>query len=179
MTRRRSAVLLVVLVAATLAVPAVRWRAYGWGRGEAFFDGRPTTYWREAVLARSLTVYPPHRPRDQIALDVVAHRTLVQVATGWANRHTGLFPSAVGPTMVSVYKAGPPAVPVLTALLADPDPRVRGFAASELQCLGRMARPAAPALRRLTADRGVVGGGVTVGQFARAALAEIEADGGP
>jgi hypothetical protein len=39
-----SAVLL-LLAAGVLALPAVHWRLIGWVRDEAFYQGRPTSYW--------------------------------------------------------------------------------------------------------------------------------------
>ena len=50
MIRRRWRLLLaltLLLLAGGLAlVPGVRWPVYGWLRGEAFYQGRPTSYWR-------------------------------------------------------------------------------------------------------------------------------------
>jgi hypothetical protein len=40
---------LLLFVAASILVPPVRWRLLGWSKGEAFYQGRPTTYWREQV----------------------------------------------------------------------------------------------------------------------------------
>lgn len=40
---------MLVVMITVLAVPAVHWRLWGWIRGEAFFDGRPTSYWEREV----------------------------------------------------------------------------------------------------------------------------------
>lgn len=39
--------LLLVGLAGVCLHPAVRWRVVGWYRGEAFYQGRPTSYWAE------------------------------------------------------------------------------------------------------------------------------------
>ena len=38
--------LLVLLVGGLLLMPSIRWPVYGWLRGELFFQGMPTSYWR-------------------------------------------------------------------------------------------------------------------------------------
>jgi hypothetical protein len=40
---------LLLLLGSLALVPSVRWRVVGWVRGEAFYQGRPTTYWRRQV----------------------------------------------------------------------------------------------------------------------------------
>jgi hypothetical protein len=39
----------VLFVAASFLLPAVHWRVIGWIKGEAFYQGRPTSYWRGIV----------------------------------------------------------------------------------------------------------------------------------
>jgi hypothetical protein len=43
--------LLLLLVSSLLLVPSVRWHVYGWLKGEAFYQGKPTSYWRERILS--------------------------------------------------------------------------------------------------------------------------------
>ena len=43
-------------------------------------------------------------------------------------------------------------MPLLIRALDDPEPMVRLEAAASLRCIGRQAKPAATALRRLAAD---------------------------
>jgi hypothetical protein len=46
MKRRRLLLLLLLpVLGGLLLVPSVHWRVVGWGRGEAFYQGRPTSYW--------------------------------------------------------------------------------------------------------------------------------------
>jgi hypothetical protein len=40
---------LLLFVAASFLLPAVRWRVIGWVRGEAFYQGMPTSYWAKEV----------------------------------------------------------------------------------------------------------------------------------
>ncbi len=49
----------VVLILAVLVVlgyfaPGIYWRATGTWRGEVFYDGRPTSYWREQIKAEEV-----------------------------------------------------------------------------------------------------------------------------
>ena len=41
--------LLLLLVVGLLLVPQVRWPAYGWLRGEASYQGMPTTWWAKEI----------------------------------------------------------------------------------------------------------------------------------
>jgi hypothetical protein len=50
--RRRTVLLsvgLLVVVAVVCSLPAVRWRMHGWRHGEAFFQGRPSSYWSHEI----------------------------------------------------------------------------------------------------------------------------------
>jgi hypothetical protein len=52
MKRRRRlwlALVLLLFVAASFMLPAVRWRVIGWVKGEAFYEGRPTSYWANEI----------------------------------------------------------------------------------------------------------------------------------
>lgn len=40
---------LLLLVVASLLHPSVHWRVIGWWRGEAFYQGRPTSYWANEI----------------------------------------------------------------------------------------------------------------------------------
>jgi hypothetical protein len=50
--------MVVLLVAASLLHPAVHWRLIGWAKGEAFYQGRPTSYWREQWHQLGFSIYP-------------------------------------------------------------------------------------------------------------------------
>ena len=51
MKRRRLVLvfLLLPLLGGLLLIPQVRWPVYGWLRGEAFYQGMPTSYWRGRI----------------------------------------------------------------------------------------------------------------------------------
>lgn len=40
---------LLLLVGTSSLLPPVYWRVIGWTRGEAFYQGRPTSYWRTQI----------------------------------------------------------------------------------------------------------------------------------
>src|SRR5262249_40577366 len=40
---------LLLLVAGLALVPQVRWPIYGWFRGEAFYQGMPTSWWAQEI----------------------------------------------------------------------------------------------------------------------------------
>jgi len=46
---RLMAVFVLLLLTGLLLVPQVRWPVYGWVRGEAFYQGMPTSWWNHEV----------------------------------------------------------------------------------------------------------------------------------
>ncbi len=156
---------LVALLALTVASPGVYWRLAGWVRGEAFYDGRPTSYWARQVedyadvgradYARTVLIYW-RRPDERLPKPVRALR----------DRFFGRPPRPL-------QDAGPSAAPVLAELLGHPDPKVRYCAAVLLPDCGPAGRMAVPALRRLCDDPSPVAG-VTVGRAAADALRAVD-----
>jgi hypothetical protein len=153
---------LLFLVFGALALPAVHWRLLGRWRGEAFFQGRPTSYWRGEIAG-----YVDHpisanydgpvwfRRQDPSALD----------------RMTGWFGG--GPVGTSYFTPPllcglPEGLPVLIELLASPEPAARQLACRGLAALGPSARPAEPALRQALSDEDE-----QVRQEARAAIQDL------
>jgi hypothetical protein len=53
------------LLAAIFLFPASRWRIIGWIKGESFYRGRPTSYWREEIL------FYHHVPLDKSFLETI------------------------------------------------------------------------------------------------------------
>lgn len=41
--------MLLLLVSGLLLIPSVRWPVYGWFRGEAFYEGMPTSWWAKEI----------------------------------------------------------------------------------------------------------------------------------
>ena len=153
MSRRRllRAVLLlgVVLAGALLALPGVRWPLWGRLRGESFYRGRPTSYWRRLILD-----YP-----GQATLD---HRQIPEdMQLGWdcapatpvdsLRRVCGL-PYQLARLPYPFEENVPEAIPVLTELLRDGNPGVRLYAAGCLGDIGPAAKPAVPALLAALGD---------------------------
>jgi hypothetical protein len=149
MTTRRKLVL-PGLTAAALAVvpslPAVHWSLIGWWRGEAFYDGRPTSYYaaraRGVIFAVQLSpfggwtseyTYRPG-PVERLALRAGLQRF-------------------VGPPERSL-PTDPAAVPMLVESLdrSRAEPRVRLQAVNALGQVRPAPSEALPALRRAAAD---------------------------
>jgi HEAT repeat protein len=49
---------LLLFVAASFLLPAVRWRVIGWVKGEAFYEGRPTSYWSKEIERSAEEIAP-------------------------------------------------------------------------------------------------------------------------
>jgi hypothetical protein len=164
MRRRRRSILALFTVAALLAVPAVHWRLIGWVRGEAFYQGRPTSYWaRELRSFRSFPVgcsfetgaFP--RPLKDIVRSNSQPGLFLRPKGIWSWILVRLdfpFPFPCEITSESAEDLFPhddaTAVPVLTELLDNPDTNVTWFAAWRLKGYGAEAIAAIPALRRAT-----------------------------
>lgn len=173
MYRRRSLVVTGTLILGAVAVfflPPVHWRFIGWWNGEAFYLGRPTSYWSadiqdweakdmpnswiaKVMVRLGLRESPRSRPRilepDQKLAELLhVHRAYPQ-------------PTDNAPT----YKA---AVPVLVELLEDEHEQVRRQAALTLGHIGPDAQLGVPALIRLLRDQSQ-----SVRNAARFALKEI------
>jgi hypothetical protein len=147
-----------VLAAACLLHPAVRWRLIGWARGEAFYDGRPTSCWKQEIETAYVEAdLADGRPSMSIWLETP---TLLEK---WLAYWRGYDP------VLKMFSAmpinDPTGLPVLIALLDDESVQVRRFAAHALRRLGPQATPAAAALVRATQDEDA-----TVRRDAQAAL---------
>ncbi len=149
MTRRRlfvvGGVVLLGALAVGWALPDLRWAAWGHLRGEAFYRGRPTSYWR-GQLADWLSVndmtclppLPPHTLPDLLGYD----------RTDQLERRLGISPR-VGDEANYLWNGDPAAVPVLIELLQDPAPGMAPQAAHGLERIGPDARAAVPTLVRM------------------------------
>jgi hypothetical protein len=147
MSKRRRLVLAGAAVAAALVVltlPAVRWPLVGKWRGEPFYEGRPVSYWSAAVepLSSHYKLFGPAAEIECYAPDCLFPAL---------RRRLGL----VVPTRlladgeVPLGQGDPAAVPVLRALLREPDEQAQGYAAWALARVGPAAADAVPELREL------------------------------
>jgi hypothetical protein len=159
MHRRRRIILALLAVAALLAVPAVHWRLIGWVRGEAFYQGRPTSYWAGEIRSFHcvlITGYgendlgrPRSFPRRPIVSPLVRRK---QRVVDRALTCLGITPNIVNVNSsywdeeIPFPNADGGAIPVLAQLLKDADNHVRWFAAWRLQDYGPEAAAVIPAL---------------------------------
>jgi hypothetical protein len=157
---------LLLLVGGSFLHPAVRWRVIGWVKGEAFCQGRPTTYWSRETDNLSLRGITAHGPFLCPHVSYMWERSpsrmeqYLAVLTGnscWE---------------FELLKPERAALPVLIELLHDPTPKVRQIAAQGLQDLGSEAKPAFGDLLLLCNDRHHP----SVRQMARQALRPIDPD---
>ncbi len=98
----------------------------GFLRGESFYKGRPTSYWKDEIKQAINAT----RPRPTSVLDRLVR---------W---------NQSGPPRLGE----PAALPVLTELLSDLDPEVRMYAAGALIDKGSWAEPVLPRLKELLQD---------------------------
>lgn len=147
MTKRRKLLLAGTAIAAALIIlslPAVHWPLVGWWRGEPFYDGRPASYWSAAVapLSSHYKLYGPAAEIECYAPDCLFPAL---------RRHLG----RVVPTRLLAHgevplgQGDPAAVPVLRALLREPDEQSQAYAAWALARVGPPAAAAVPELREL------------------------------
>jgi hypothetical protein len=111
---------LLVIAAVVIALPGPRYTLWGQIRGESYFEGWPTSYWRDVLRNAS-------KPRQASILDPL-HRLL---GTTW--------PPA--PTWESILLGGDPkSLGVLRELLHDDDDFVRAIACNGLGNIAHRAR---------------------------------------
>jgi hypothetical protein len=185
MTQRRRRLLIglaVLALGGVLALPAVHWWLIGWVRGEPSYHGQPTTFWSRRIQQYGYGVpgMQMHggryyvRPYDPLAR--------IKQSLGLA----GAYDPFVDREMPFI-DPDPDGIPVLTALLGDDEPTVRGFAVvalfrfTEVKGAAGAAKPAILALRRLGTDVTVIPGTVgdrqpTVADIATATLHLIDPD---
>jgi hypothetical protein len=114
---------LLLVVGVSFLLPSVHWRVIGWVKGEAFYQDRPTSYWRREALKLSdwqgeqISGQKPREP-------------------SWVEK---LLPPD-GPFLFAnkVSEGDAALVPVLTEMLTDEDPRVRTQAEWGLKKLGSL-----------------------------------------
>lgn len=147
-----AALVLLALLAAVEPTHIVR----GLLRGEHFFDGRPTGYWRNVLRDDSLTGRVSYGTAQRLDRD---HRAIPVLLDCLRDSDSEVRK----PAAMLLARCEPVAdiVAALTSALRDPDPEVAVRAAGALGALGPAARSAAPELSELTHG--------TDGQIARAA----------
>lgn len=153
--QRRSVWLIAILLLAGMVTllffPKPYYTLKAFFRGESYFDGYPTSYYRDMIVEDEGRFNPTHGIR------------------AWLRR-IGLEFERVPPAKVIIFplqRGDPAAIPVLHELLHDSDARVRFFALLALDRIaGKSAESAAlpalqqttPDLERLLDDNAVLGG---------------------
>jgi hypothetical protein len=126
--RKHRVICLVALASVAIAAPVIGpWTYYvalGLRRGDHFYHGVPTTYWRKAVS------------------DYILEYTWARPPSLPVRLLRRLCPSSARPSILNGDVA---AVPVLADLLQDNDGRVRTLACI---ALGEIGPPASPAFRQ-------------------------------
>src|SRR5262249_40164800 len=108
----------------------------GWVKGEAFYQGRPTSYWKSNVLAHV-------RQWESSKRSAPAGTFETLMDSIWQGQ-----PSQD----LAVLANDPTAVPVLTQFLNDSDPYIRMLGIEVLDFLGPSAREAVPSLMECLND---------------------------
>jgi hypothetical protein len=172
MSRRvllRAGLLLGVVLAGALLVPDVRWWLWGHLRGEAFYRGRPTSYWRAEIQAlgtgRTKPWLPPAwsgwlrryyragkgrpaSPPDPALVPMLLE--LLRDQDAWVRRCAA---SMLGNHLEFCPTSNPAVLQALVVGLQDEERDVRCESTRALGSLGPRARPATPALLVALTDR--------------------------
>jgi hypothetical protein len=151
-------ILTLLFVGGSLLHPAVHWRLIGWAKGEAFYQGRPTSYWRwecerwQPGRLWSYSSWSWHRAPSQ-----------------WENVLNRLldtpFSSSEG---LPLHQGEPEGVPVLIELVESSRGNTRLIAIQGLAHVGRSANGAVAVLRRILWENEIPD------PFAWSALREID-----
>jgi HEAT repeat protein len=144
MKKRRAIALLLflLLLAGIVALPPIRIRLVGLIRGESFFEGLPTTYWREQALVHDRVRWEWTRQGKY---------GLVPPPPPWTDLLASLFLSGAQEEQPDfrILSGDFAALAVLLELLEDPERAVRESTCEGLAKIGPAAAPAVPSLVEL------------------------------
>lgn len=96
---------LLLVAGAAFMYPSIYWPVTGWAKGEAFYQGRPTSWWRGKLVS---------------SLSQPGGRSVLNSWLGMIHKPWGLEVDAFEEVFLALV-SDPSAVPVLIALLEDPD----------------------------------------------------------
>jgi HEAT repeat protein len=139
--------LAVLVIVGLLLIPAVHWRLIGWAKGEAFYQGRPTSWWERAVVRWQKNVRREAVP--SILQDTDPETIPVHIELSQSSNY-----NVRSQATVSLRGAFEPrrAVSILIRVLDDKRPDIRETAAQALGNMGDKAREAIPALKARLKD---------------------------
>ena len=158
--------LLIATLAAAYAIPTAYWGVRGIWNHESFFRHRPTSYWSGRIAEMSFMF-----GRDADGNMRAAYLVEVPFAKFRRAIHWGPSCRELSEDEIPFADSDPTALPMLIELTTDKCGNVRQFSADRIGQLGRAARCAEPALRRLLDDSDE-----TVANAAEEALGSIGAE---
>lgn len=138
--------LLLLGIGILVSTPLVRWRIIGLARGEAFYRGRPTSYWQHEI--KTWTEFLRQCGPLRVTCGIGLHP--VPPPPTFSEKLHGFLASTFTAEWTPAQLEEPAAIPVLTELLRDSDAEVREYAVT---CLFRMNAPGnelEPAILELT-----------------------------
>ena len=119
--------LLLLLLGSPLLLPQVRWPVYGWLRGEAFYQGMPTSWWAKEID----TTYQPMLLWDISGKDASIQWCMQPSPSLWDEIRQQFGPSTTA-LPASIFAVGcplldgdPDALPVLLVLVRNESAKVR------------------------------------------------------
>jgi hypothetical protein len=147
----------VLVLAGGLAHPSVHWRLIGWLKGEAFYQGRPTSWWAGDIDAHYIPMletwvslkdsFTPAERQAEIDRNTWIVGWRRDTPEPWWERRPDWwndwwYPGQARARVVMILDDRPPlvdgdpdALPVLLALLRRPEPKARQVAVSGLASL--------------------------------------------
>jgi hypothetical protein len=144
---------MLLLVTGSFLLPAVHWRVIGWIKGEAFYEGRPTSYW-----AHEMQQWGPPCYAVSTMGGAITYRSdpfWFPQPSWWDQLREQLGgppPVAISSQPLLVDARDPTAIPVLIELLEHPDNDIRLIAVYALGQIGPDAQVAVPLLLNMIED---------------------------
>lgn len=148
------ALLLLLVTGATLLLPAVHWRLVGWAKGEAIYDGRPTSWWVHDIEDNFVQTVafepiflggPPPDPGPPIPVDWArkASAPWWEWRPSWWDNSSNLVTQLFRVESAPLVNADPAALPVLLELLRRPEAKSRQVAVTGIARLADYRQPGA------------------------------------
>jgi hypothetical protein len=150
-------------VGLVIALPIVHVPVIGWARGEPFYQGWPASYWSREIADADAEFLPlllcgngwTNRPFPPPMIKLKPKSSSINKLVRWLAETLGI-PGLNPKQLVQFDNSDITALPILIALLDDPNPRVRFFAIVSLDDMGVSSRPALPKLKAMRSDEGTI-----------------------